>query len=55
MLSMTFSLDKIRIYTRDRSPESEKPNLGKCISQSDSPDNDFLISEKGECTFSYNP
>jgi hypothetical protein len=27
-------------------------SLGQCASQSDSPDKDFLISDKGEYTFS---
>jgi hypothetical protein len=32
-------------------PQNPKnPNLGRCVSQSDSPDKDFLsLSDKGEC------
>jgi hypothetical protein len=51
MKKSSFSLCEIRIYTRDCSRESQNPNLGRCASQSDSPDKDFLISDKGEYTF----
>ena len=51
IVEYTFSLCEIRIYTRDCSRESQNPNLGQCASQSDSPDKDFLISDKGEYTF----